>query len=101
MSLERQLSQIKEARVSAVVTELSQRGMFRYPATFEAQSRILDDIREELPGLFEASHHLFSILSGDTTQGWSEDQARLIATGVDMTLLVLHELVTQERATDT
>jgi hypothetical protein len=97
MDVERESFWVDEERIEAVVQGLADRRFFQNPTTIESQSQLLDEIREDLPGLFSLSEKLIQVLSDDPSQGWNQEQIRLLATGVDMSLLVLHELMTQNQ----
>ena len=96
MSIESDITKFNEIDVDRVIRDLADRQYLQQPTTPEAQSRLLDEVREDMPALFEIPELLMQVLEDDPTQGWNASQIQLLGTGVDMALLILHELLSRE-----
>jgi hypothetical protein len=96
MSIENDITRFNEIDIGRVIRDLSDKRYFKQPTTLEAQSRLLDEVREDMPALFEIPEQLMRVLEDDQSQGWNASQIQLLGTGVDMALLILHELLSQE-----
>ena len=95
-NLEQGIVAVDKQEAAAAVRRAANEGMFRFPLSPEAQGRILDDVHLELPALSKASDTFIEIMR-DGAQGWDEDQVQLLGTGFEMALIVIHELVRENR----
>src|ERR1039458_3481086 len=92
MEIFEQLSQIDGDKVAETIERLARAGFFRREFTREAESRVIDDIFEDFPGLYSAPSILRQAFREDPSQGWDERDAQILCTGVDVALIILHEL---------
>ena len=95
--LDEALGHIDREEAAAAVTRAAHDGLFEFPISEQANSRLMDEVNYELPGLARASDTFMEVIQDD--QGWTTDQAELLCTGFDMALIVLHEIVRESRRT--
>lgn len=96
MNPEKGLSSADEEQVRTAMSDLATRGCFTNPATPTAESKLLDEVREDLPGFAHASELIVPIL---LDSGWDEHEVGLLASGVDMALMLVHEVLVKGQTT--
>jgi len=80
--------------VDATLNRLFEQHTFDFPISIEAQSQFIDVVSQEFRALSGARAKLMEKLK-DEDHGWNEDQIRLLGTGFEMALIVIHGLITE------
>ena len=93
MNPENQLGNAERQDVRKAIHDLASRGCFTNPVTPAAESKLLDEVREDLPGFAHVSDWMIPVLM---EHGWNEEQVGLLVSGIDMALMLVHEVLVEE-----
>ncbi len=90
MGPEKKLGDTREHIVRQAMAELAERGCFSNPPTVDGEIKMFEEVCQDLPGFAHLSDWMVPVLM---ECGWTEDEVGLLVSGVDMALMVVHEVI--------
>lgn len=92
-----ELGNIGRAEICQAIDHVVSDGLLRLPISFHAESHLLDVVGDDFPHLIYMSDEVGRVLLQG--QGWTDEEIRLLTTGIDMAVIVLHQLVRRPEGT--
>ena len=94
-NLESVLLNLDRHEASAAVLRLGQLGMFNNPMPGYLQRRVTEEVFREIQAFNDAAITFIDVVRDN--RGWTDSEAELLGMGFDLALVVLDEMVREQR----